>query len=101
MSWWSATRAIGSSTKGSLMTTKFFVNALGKALYYSGASKYWYSATGLKSGSMLYGTASNDTIYGDAAVNVTMSGGAGDDIYYVYSNLNHVTEAGGGGIDTL
>jgi Ca2+-binding RTX toxin-like protein len=83
------------------MAVKSILNALGKALYYSGTSTHWFSASGLKSGSVLSGTTGNDTIYGDASVNVTMSGGAGDDIYYVYSSLNHVTEAAGGGIDTV
>jgi beta-glucanase (GH16 family) len=83
------------------MTTKSFKNALGKVLSYSGASTKWYSSTGAKSGSTLYGSSGNDSLYADAAVNATMSGGAGDDIYYIYSSRNYVVEAAGGGIDTI
>ncbi|HVJ42636.1 MAG TPA: family 16 glycosylhydrolase [Dongiaceae bacterium] len=83
------------------MAIKSILNALGKALYYSGASTHWFSATGAKSGSVLAGTTGNDSMYGDAAVNDTMSGGAGDDIYYLYSAGNHVLESAGGGVDTV
>lgn len=83
------------------MALKSILNALGKALYYSGASTHWFSASGMKSGSVLAGTSGNDSMYGDAAVDVTMSGGGGDDIYYLYSTKNHVSEAAGGGVDTI
>jgi len=83
------------------MATKSLLNALGKALYYSGASAHWLSAGTLKAGSTLYGTSGADTLYGNGSVDVTMSGGAGDDIYYVYSGHDHVTEAVGGGVDTV
>jgi beta-glucanase (GH16 family) len=75
------------------------LNALGVPLHYSGGSSAWFSATG--SGPRLYGTAGNDSIWGDSAVDVTMAGGAGDDIYYLYSAKNRAVEAGGEGIDTI
>ncbi|RYC11833.1 family 16 glycosylhydrolase [Ciceribacter ferrooxidans] len=74
-------------------------NALGIPLYYSGTSTAWFSATG--SGPSLYGTAGNDSIWGDSSVNVTMYGGTGDDIYYLYSTINRAVEAPGEGIDTI
>lgn len=83
------------------MAAKSILNALGKALYYSGSSTKWLSAVGLKSGSTLTGSTGNDSMYADGSVASTMSGGAGDDIYYVYSNLNHVAESVGGGVDTI
>ncbi len=55
------------------------INAVGEPLYYSGSSTAWFSAAG--SGPTLYGSAGNDSIYGDNSVNVTMIGGRGDDIY--------------------
>jgi beta-glucanase (GH16 family) len=75
------------------------MNALGKPLYYSDTSTSWLSATG--SGPDLYGTAKNDSIWGDSSVNVTMHGGAGDDIYYLYSTINRAVEAPGQGTDTI
>ncbi|WP_111564870.1 family 16 glycosylhydrolase [Rhizobium sp.] len=74
-------------------------NAVGTSLFYSGASTGWLSATG--SGPVLNGTAGNDSIWGDSSVNVTMHGGAGDDIYYLYSAINRAAEEPGGGIDTI
>jgi beta-glucanase (GH16 family) len=79
--------------------TDSVLNALGQPLYYSGGSTGFFSATG--SGPMLYGTAGNDSMWGDASVNVTMSGGTGDDIYYLYSGINHASEAPGAGVDTI
>ncbi|WP_331376924.1 endo-1,3-1,4-beta-glycanase EglC [Sinorhizobium chiapasense] len=75
------------------------LNAVGKSLYYSGSSTAWFSATG--SGPTLYGTAGNDSIWGDSSVNVTMIGGKGDDIYYLYSGINRAYEAAGEGVDTI
>ncbi|WP_026619866.1 beta-glucanase (GH16 family) (plasmid) [Ensifer sp. WSM1721] len=75
------------------------MNAVGKPLYYSGSSTAWFSATG--SGPELYGTAGNDSIWGDSSVNVTMFGGRGDDIYYLYSSINRAYEAPGEGVDTI
>ncbi len=75
------------------------VNAVGVPLPYSGASGHWFSAVG--SGPDLYGSSGNDSLYGASGVNVTMHGGTGDDIYYLYSADNKVAEAGGAGIDTI
>ncbi|MCF3641835.1 family 16 glycosylhydrolase [Rhizobium sp. TRM95111] len=75
------------------------LNALGVPLYYSGSSTAWFSATG--SGPQLYGTAGNDSMWGDSAVDVTMIGGTGDDIYYLYSGINRAQEDEGEGIDTI
>ena len=74
-------------------------NAVGASLFYSGTSTAWFSATG--SGPVLNGTAGNDSIWGDSSVNVTMQGGTGDDIYYLYSGINRAAEAPGGGTDTI
>src|SRR5262249_11789018 len=79
--------------------TRTILNAVGDALPYSGSSTNYFSATG--SGPTLKGTAGNDSMYGDGNVNVTMSGGTGDDIYYLYSGLNHASEAAGQGVDTI
>jgi beta-glucanase (GH16 family) len=78
---------------------KSIQNAAGRPLYYSGASTAWFSATG--SGPVLKGTAGNDSIWGDSSVNVTMQGGTGDDIYYLYSSINRAVEASGAGVDTI
>ncbi|WP_209091329.1 family 16 glycosylhydrolase [Agrobacterium tumefaciens] len=75
------------------------VNALGDTLYYSGSSTGFFSATG--SGPLLNGTAGNDSMWGDSAVNVTMAGGTGDDIYYLYSGINRAIENAGEGVDTI
>ncbi|TPI32054.1 glycosyl hydrolase family protein [Mesorhizobium sp. B3-2-1] len=77
----------------------FFVNAVGVPLPYSGASNHWFSAPG--AGPDLYGSAGNDSLYGAGNVNVTMHGGTGDDIYYLYGAGNKVAEAAGAGIDTI
>lgn len=58
-----------------------------------------FSATG--SGPLLTGTAGNDSMWGDSSVNVTMAGGTGDDIYYLYSSINRAVENAGEGIDTI
>lgn len=79
--------------------TNSISNALGVALYYSGGSTAWHSAT--NSGPILNGTAGNDAMYGDSSVNVTMTGGTGDDIYYLYSSINRAEEKPGEGIDTI
>lgn len=79
--------------------TQSILNAVGVPLYYSGTSTAWFSATG--SGPELDGTAGNDSMWGDASVNVTMVGGTGDDIYYLYSGINHASEAANAGIDTV
>ncbi|MCV9962034.1 family 16 glycosylhydrolase [Pararhizobium sp. BT-229] len=78
---------------------KTVFNALGKPLFYSDSSTGFFSATG--SGPTLHGTAGNDSMWGDSAVNVTMYGGTGDDIYYLYSSINRAYEAANQGIDTI
>lgn len=78
---------------------KTVLNALGQPLFYSDSSTGFFSATG--SGLTLKGTAGNDSMWGDSAVNVTMAGGTGDDIYYLYSAINRAYEAAGQGIDTI
>ena len=74
-------------------------NAKGVPLYYSGSSTKYFSAT--NSGPQLFGTIYNDSMWGDANVTVTMFGGAGDDIYYLYSSRNKVVEYLNQGIDTI
>jgi beta-glucanase (GH16 family) len=78
---------------------KSYQNAVGQFLHESGSSTAWFSATG--SAPTLSGTAGNDSIWGDSSVNVTMSGGTGDDIYYLYSTINRAVEAPGAGTDTI
>jgi beta-glucanase (GH16 family) len=75
------------------------LNAKGVPLPYSGSSVNWYSATG--SGPTLYGSIYNDSIYGDGSVSVTMYGGKGDDIYYLYSTKNKAVELPNEGVDTI
>ncbi|NTC16956.1 calcium-binding protein, partial [Agrobacterium tumefaciens] len=75
------------------------LNALGDTLYYSDNSTGFFSATG--SGPLLTGTGLNDSMWGDSSVNVTMAGGTGDDIYYLYSSINRAVENAGEGIDTI
>jgi len=75
------------------------INAVGQPLAYSGASTAWFSAT--RSGTELHGTTGNDSMWGDSSVNVTMDGGKGDDIYYLYSSINRAIEKPGAGIDLI
>ena len=75
------------------------LNAYGVPLPYSGASINHFSAT--NSGPALFGSAGNDSMWGDASVSVTMYGGLGDDIYYLYSTRNKAVEYLNGGIDTI
>ncbi|MDQ0321161.1 beta-glucanase (GH16 family) [Pararhizobium capsulatum DSM 1112] len=79
--------------------SKSVINAIGKVLYYSADSTAWFSAVG--SGPILNGSIGNDSMWGSANVQVTMSGGTGDDIYYLYSAKNAADEAVGQGIDTI
>ncbi len=74
-------------------------NAKGVLLPYSGSSVSHFSAT--NSGPQLFGSARNDSLWGDSRVNVTMYGGLGDDIYHLYSSINRASEQAGGGIDTV
>ena len=74
-------------------------NARGVLLSYSAASVHHISATG--AGPLLEGTASHDSFWGDSGVTVTLAGGAGDDVYHIYSANNAVQEAADEGIDTI
>ena len=56
--------------------------------------------SGTAANDMLVGGAGNDTISGGAGAD-SMAGGAGDDIYYVDNPGDIVTEAVGGGTDTI
>ena len=58
-----------------------------------------FSAT--HAGPLLFGSAGNDSLWGDASVSVTMYGGLGDDIYYLYAARNRVSERTNEGIDTI
>ncbi len=78
---------------------KTVLNALGRPMFYSDTSTRHFSATG--SGPVLTGSAASDSMWGDSVVNVTMKGGAGDDIYYLYSAINRAYESAGQGIDTV
>lgn len=75
------------------------LNAKGVPLPYSGSSVKWYSAT--NSGPLLYGSIYNDSMYADGGVAVTMYGGKGDDIYYLYSSKNKAVELPNEGVDTI
>jgi beta-glucanase (GH16 family) len=79
--------------------TQSILNAVGVPLFYSGTSTGFFSATG--SGPVLHGTAGSDSMWGDSSVNVTMIGGTGDDIYYLYSSINHASEDANAGVDTI
>ena len=50
---------------------------------------------------LMYGGAGNDTLRGGTDTPDTMDGGAGNDDYYVYHAATVVTEALGGGLDTV
>jgi len=75
------------------------LNAHGVALPYSRASVNHFSAT--HSGPLLFGSPGDDSLWGDASVSVTMSGGLGDDIYYLYASSNRASERANEGIDTV
>lgn len=75
------------------------LNAKGVPLPYSDPSVSHFSAT--NSGPDLYGSAGNDSLWGDSSVDVTMHGGKGDDIYHLYSAINRAMEEPDSGIDTV
>lgn len=75
------------------------LNAKGAPLPYSGSSVNHFSAT--NAGPQLFGSARNDTMWGDSRANTTMFGGSGDDFYYLYSKINRASEQPGEGIDTV
>ena len=67
-------------------------------LPWSGTPTTW-SATST-SGATLAGTAGNDQLTAHAS-DITLSGGAGDDTYFVWDHTDKVVEATAGGIDTI
>src|ERR1700754_5128278 len=85
--------------KGARTRMATVLNAKGFPLPYSGSSANWYSAT--NSGPTLYGSIYNHSIYGDGNGSVTMDGGKGDDIYYLYSTKNNAFELANEGVDTI
>lgn len=76
-----------------------FINARGVSLSTSAASLHHFSAT--HAGPLLEGSAASDTMWGDSKVTVTMAGGAGDDIYHLYSERNAALEEAGNGTDSV
>src|SRR5262245_41986484 len=75
------------------------LNAKGVPLYYSANSVRWFSST--TSSPELHGSIYNDSMWADANIKVTLFGGKGDDIYYLYSSKNKAIEYAGQGIDTI
>lgn len=75
------------------------LNARGVPLSYSGAAVNHISVAG--TGPALSGTPENDAFWGNPSVNVTLNGGAGDDIYHIYSGNNRTSEAADQGVDTI
>lgn len=74
------------------------LNARGIPLSYSAAADRHIS---IVDGGERHGTPQNDTFWGNAAVSVTLRGGAGDDVYHLYSGSNRAVEAADQGIDTV
>lgn len=64
----------------------------------SGKSTYWMTSS--VAGSTLVGTSGNDALSAGAG-NITLIGGAGDDIYTVYNQTDTVIEKPGEGNDTV
>jgi len=77
----------------------YVINARGQQLAYSSPSVNHFSATG--AGPLLEGTPEADSMWGDSSVSVTMAGGLGDDIYYLYSQRNVALEEADSGVDTI
>lgn len=79
------------------MSTIF--NARGIPLSYSASSiNHRTASAGTPE---LHGTATHDSLWGQSAVTVAMYGGAGDDIYHLYSGRNRAFESEDEGIDTV
>ncbi|MGD1880474.1 MAG: family 16 glycosylhydrolase [Kiloniellaceae bacterium] len=74
-------------------------NARGVLLSTSAASLHHFSAT--LAGPLLEGTPDNDSFWGDGGVTVILAGGAGDDIYHLYSARNTALDDSDAGIDTV
>jgi VCBS repeat-containing protein len=49
----------------------------------------------------LSGTAGNDTLWDESKVGVTLTGGSGDDVYYIKASSTKVIEQSSGGDDTI
>ncbi len=75
------------------------LNARGIPLSYSAAATDNFTATSGQS--ELRGSTGNDNMWGEAAVNVSLYGGAGDDVYYLYSGINRAFESDNQGIDSV
>ena len=59
---------------------------------------HWSSAS--TAGSSSFGTDTNDQLSADTS-NITLSGGAGNDTYWVWDQTDKIVESAGGGIDTV
>ncbi|RYD30127.1 MAG: glycosyl hydrolase family protein, partial [Sphingomonadales bacterium] len=77
----------------------YTVNASGQFIYTSAAPVKAFYATATTVN--LMGTSAAEALWGKAGVSMTLSGGLGDDTYYVYSNSNKVSEQAGGGVDSV
>ena len=75
------------------------IHARGVPLSFSTPSIRHFSAT--NAGPLLKGSETHDSMWGDSKFTVTMAGGAGDDIYHLYSAGNTAVEEAGAGIDTV
>lgn len=74
------------------------LNARGVPLSYSGAAANHVS---VNDGPTVTGSAQNDAFWGNPDVTATLAGGAGDDVYHIYSRNNRPSEQADQGIDTL
>lgn len=74
------------------------LNARGVPLSYSGAADKHIS---IDAGPTVAGSARNDSFWGNPNVTATLEGGAGDDVYHIYSRNNRPSEQADEGIDTL
>ena len=79
-----------------MVVSNMYINALNVELGVSSSSANTITA---RAPGIVTGTNKNDIIYGMAGS--AMSGGLGDDKYYVYSSNFTINEAAGEGIDTL
>ena len=77
----------------------YTVNASGQFIYTSATAVKAFYATATTV--TLAGTSAAEALWGKAGVSMTLSGGFGDDTYYVYSNSNKVSEQAGGGVDSV
>ncbi|NIA68615.1 family 16 glycosylhydrolase [Pelagibius litoralis] len=75
------------------------LNAKGKSLFYSASSVNHHTASA--GTPELHGSATHDSLWGDSALQVSLYGGAGDDIYHLYSGRNRAFESADQGTDTV